>query len=146
VKFPTKSYPPLFLPPEIAALHELPPHPHPTSHIPLTYTGGDCSMTWKSKHATEPPCPRIRPRPHPVRRQKRQPNNGKSVSPSPKPNFFARGLWRVETRRSNDPQPNSALSFLRAAVEDQSRITLTTKHPITAQIYPIAVQPNPSER
>jgi hypothetical protein len=30
------------------------------------------------------------------------------------PIFFTRGLWRVETRRSNDPQPNSALSFLRA--------------------------------
>jgi hypothetical protein len=46
-----------------------------------------------------------------------------------KTQFFARGLRRVETRRSNDPQPNSALSFLRAAVDDQSRITLTTKHP-----------------
>ena len=99
---------------------------HPI-HIPLTYTGGDCRMTWKSKHATEPPCPRIKPRPHPVRRQKRQPNDGKSVSPPPKPNFFYQGaLARGNTSLQRPATEQRIIIFARAAVEDQSRITLTT--------------------
>ena len=43
--------------------------------------------------------------------------------------IFCRGALARGTRLSTDLQPNSALSFSRAAVEDQSRMNLTTKHP-----------------